>query len=61
MPELQQLELRHAPALLRFERENRAYFARFVPDRGDSYCAPGSPRSARSRSTVYPDDDTSGT
>ncbi|MEU4568876.1 GNAT family N-acetyltransferase [Micromonospora sp. NPDC023956] len=39
MPELQQLELRHAAALLRFERENRAYFARFVPDRGDDYFA----------------------
>ncbi|MFE0590587.1 GNAT family N-acetyltransferase [Micromonospora echinospora] len=39
VPELQQLEPRHAPALLRFERENRAYFARFVPDRGDDYFA----------------------
>ncbi|BCL16087.1 GNAT family N-acetyltransferase [Micromonospora sagamiensis] len=39
MSELQQLDLRHAPALLRFERENRAYFARFVPDRGDDYFA----------------------
>ncbi|SCL34356.1 ribosomal-protein-alanine N-acetyltransferase [Micromonospora pallida] len=39
MPELQQLEPCHAPALLRFERENRAYFARFVPDRGDDYFA----------------------
>ncbi|MFG2056438.1 GNAT family N-acetyltransferase [Micromonospora sp. NPDC048930] len=37
MPELQRLDARHAPALLRFERENRAYFARFVPDRGDDY------------------------
>ncbi|WP_089004639.1 GNAT family N-acetyltransferase [Micromonospora viridifaciens] len=37
MPELQRLDLHHAPALLRFERENRAYFARFVPDRGDDY------------------------
>ncbi|MGW7051269.1 GNAT family N-acetyltransferase [Streptomyces sp. NPDC054887] len=27
----------HAPALLAFERENRAYFARSVPDRGDDY------------------------
>ncbi|MEH1017649.1 GNAT family N-acetyltransferase [Micromonospora sp. CPCC 206060] len=37
MPELQQLDVRHAPALLRFEVENRAYFARSVPDRGDDY------------------------
>ncbi|MEU2613784.1 GNAT family N-acetyltransferase [Micromonospora sp. NPDC007271] len=37
MPELQRLDVRHAPALLRFEQENRAYFARFVPDRGDDY------------------------
>ncbi|MFR9778560.1 GNAT family N-acetyltransferase [Micromonospora sp. MS34] len=37
MPELQRLDARHAPALLRFERENRAYFARYVPDRGDDY------------------------
>lgn len=37
MPELQRLDARHAPALLRFERENRAYFARSVPDRGDGY------------------------
>jgi streptomycin 6-kinase len=35
--ELQRLEARHAEALLRFERENRAYFARSVPDRGDDY------------------------
>ncbi|MET9519010.1 GNAT family N-acetyltransferase [Streptomyces sp. NPDC002994] len=27
----------HAAALLTFERENRAYFARSVPDRGDDY------------------------
>lgn len=37
MPELERLAPRHAPALLRFERVNRAYFARFVPDRGDDY------------------------
>ncbi|MER7889001.1 GNAT family N-acetyltransferase [Micromonospora sp. NPDC094482] len=37
MPELQRLDARHAPALLRFERENRAFFARSVPDRGDDY------------------------
>ncbi|MCW3842968.1 GNAT family N-acetyltransferase [Micromonospora yasonensis] len=39
MPELERLDARHAPALLRFERENRAYFARSVPDRGDRYFA----------------------
>lgn len=27
----------HAPALLAFERENRAYFAASVPDRGDDF------------------------
>lgn len=37
MPELQRLAARHAPALLRFEQENRAFFARAVPDRGDDY------------------------
>jgi ribosomal-protein-alanine N-acetyltransferase len=37
--ELQQLDWHHAPALLRFERENRTYFARSVPDRGDDYFA----------------------
>ncbi|MFG2332451.1 GNAT family N-acetyltransferase [Streptomyces sp. NPDC048604] len=39
MPELQRLRADHAPALLAFERENRAYFARSVPDRGDAYFA----------------------
>ncbi|MFG2722167.1 GNAT family N-acetyltransferase [Streptomyces sp. NPDC048416] len=39
MPELQLLRLDHAPALLRFERENRAYFAASIPDRGDDYFA----------------------
>ncbi|MDI3403744.1 GNAT family N-acetyltransferase [Streptomyces cavernicola] len=39
MPELTLLRPEHAPALLDFERENRAYFARWVPDRGDSYFA----------------------
>ncbi|MEU5943442.1 GNAT family N-acetyltransferase [Micromonospora sp. NPDC047548] len=39
MPDLQRLTAHHAPALLRFERENRAYFARSVPDRGDDYFA----------------------
>ncbi|MEU2559229.1 GNAT family N-acetyltransferase [Streptomyces longispororuber] len=39
MPELARLRLDHAPALLAFERENRAYFAASVPDRGDAYFA----------------------
>ncbi|MEV0525126.1 GNAT family N-acetyltransferase [Streptomyces sp. NPDC050439] len=39
MPELQRLRPDHAPALLAFERENRAYFAKHVPDRGDAYFA----------------------
>ncbi|GGO47588.1 GNAT family N-acetyltransferase [Streptomyces lasiicapitis] len=37
MPELQRLRPDHAPALLAFEQENRAYFAASVPDRGDAY------------------------
>jgi len=37
MPEIQRLRLDHAPALLAFERENRAYFAASIPDRGDDY------------------------
>lgn len=39
MTELQRLTPDHACALLDFERENRAYFARSVPDRGDDYFA----------------------
>ncbi|MEV3993655.1 GNAT family N-acetyltransferase [Streptomyces sp. NPDC049837] len=39
MPLLQRLRFDHAPALLRFERENRAYFATSIPDRGDEYFA----------------------
>jgi ribosomal-protein-alanine N-acetyltransferase len=39
MPELQLLRPDHAPALLAFEQENRAYFAAWVPDRGDDYFA----------------------
>nr|WP_055505195.1 GNAT family N-acetyltransferase [Nonomuraea pusilla] len=35
MPELQRLRLDHAPALLTFEKENRAYFSASIPDRGD--------------------------
>jgi [ribosomal protein S5]-alanine N-acetyltransferase len=37
MPDLQLVRLDHAPALLAFERENRAYFAASVPDRGDEF------------------------
>jgi ribosomal-protein-alanine N-acetyltransferase len=39
VPELQLLRPDHAPALLAFELENRAYFAASVPDRGDDYFA----------------------
>ncbi|MFI1069410.1 GNAT family N-acetyltransferase [Streptomyces puniciscabiei] len=39
MPEIQLLRPAHAPALLAFEQENRAYFAASVPDRGDDYFA----------------------
>jgi len=37
MPDLQLVRLDHAPALLAFERENRAYFAASIPDRGDEF------------------------
>ncbi len=39
MPEIQLLHLDHAPALLVFEQENRAYFAASIPDRGDDFFA----------------------
>ncbi|MCX4800925.1 GNAT family N-acetyltransferase [Streptomyces sp. NBC_01214] len=39
MPRLQLLRFDHAPALLAFERANRAYFAASVADRGDRYFA----------------------
>ncbi len=39
MPDVQLVRLDHAPALLAFERENRAYFAASVPDRGDEFFA----------------------
>ncbi|MEU1039652.1 GNAT family N-acetyltransferase [Streptomyces sp. NPDC005551] len=39
MTKLERLRADHAPALLAFEQENRAYFARSVPDRGDGYFA----------------------
>ena len=37
MPELQHLRADHAPSVLAFERENRAYFAISISDRGDDY------------------------
>jgi [ribosomal protein S5]-alanine N-acetyltransferase len=37
--DLQRLRSDHAPALLEFEQENRAYFGRSIPDRGDDYFA----------------------
>ncbi|GAB7181154.1 GNAT family N-acetyltransferase [Kitasatospora sp. Ki12] len=39
MLSLEPLRPDHAEALLAFERANRAYFARSVPDRGDAYFA----------------------
>ncbi|MDF3144375.1 MULTISPECIES: GNAT family N-acetyltransferase [unclassified Streptomyces] len=36
---LERLRADHANALLAFERENREYFARSIPDRGDAYFA----------------------
>jgi ribosomal-protein-alanine N-acetyltransferase len=37
MPELQRLAGAHLNAVLRFEHENRAYFARSLTDRGDAF------------------------
>ncbi|MFF5254049.1 GNAT family N-acetyltransferase [Streptomyces leeuwenhoekii] len=37
MPKLKRLHAGHAPAVLAFELENRAYFAASVPDRGDDF------------------------
>jgi RimJ/RimL family protein N-acetyltransferase len=37
MPELQRLHADHAPAILDFERANRAYFAASISDRGDDF------------------------
>jgi len=37
VPELQQLDAGHEPALLDFELDNRAYFATMINDRGDDY------------------------
>ncbi|PAZ11963.1 GNAT family N-acetyltransferase [Streptomyces sp. SA15] len=39
MVRVERLRAGHADALLAFERENREYFARTVPDRGDGYFA----------------------
>jgi [ribosomal protein S5]-alanine N-acetyltransferase len=39
VPEIQRVRLDHAPALLAFEQENRAYFAASITDRGDDYFA----------------------
>jgi ribosomal-protein-alanine N-acetyltransferase len=37
VPELEQLRAGHAPAVLAFERANRAWFAASVSDRGDEF------------------------
>jgi [ribosomal protein S5]-alanine N-acetyltransferase len=37
VPELQQLDAGHAPAVLAFELANRAYFAASISDRGDDF------------------------
>ena len=37
VPELMRLRADHAPAVLDFERANRAYFAAFISDRGDDF------------------------
>jgi ribosomal-protein-alanine N-acetyltransferase len=37
VPVLEQLDAGHAPAVLAFELENRAYFAASVSDRGDDF------------------------
>ena len=39
MPELQRLAAGHAPAVLAFERANRAWFAASISDRGDEFFA----------------------
>jgi ribosomal-protein-alanine N-acetyltransferase len=39
VPELQQLEAGHAPAVLAFEVANRAYFTATISDRGDEFFA----------------------
>lgn len=47
MPDLQLVRLDHAPALLAFELENRAYFAAVIPDRGDEFFAEFDTRQAQ--------------
>jgi len=37
VPELQRLRAGHAPAVLAFERANRAYYATLISDRGDAF------------------------
>lgn len=37
VPELERLSTGHAEAVLAFELANRAYFARFISDRGEAY------------------------
>lgn len=37
MPELQRLQAHHAPAVLAFERANRAFFTRSIGDRGEEF------------------------
>jgi [ribosomal protein S5]-alanine N-acetyltransferase len=44
MAELQRLEAGHAPAVLAFERANRAWFAASISDRGDEFFAQFSDR-----------------
>ena len=39
MPRLEQLHAGHAPAVLAFELDNRAYFAASISDRGDEFFA----------------------
>ena len=39
MPDLEQLRADHAPAVLAFELDNRAYFAASISDRGDEFFA----------------------
>ncbi|NJP66001.1 GNAT family N-acetyltransferase [Streptomyces sp. ventii] len=44
---MERLRAEHADAVLAFERENRAWFSRWVPDRGDSYFADFTDRHTR--------------
>ena len=37
MPELQRVRADHAPVILAFEVANRAFFAKYISDRGDEY------------------------